>query len=114
VNQTYNIDALADHMSLHNTPFSKGVIKGILTDMVSCIHELVLDGTAVKLDNLAIFSVGMQTEPADTAEDWTVSSHLKTYKLRARATGEFTKAELNSVVTSKEANYYEYNKKEDE
>jgi len=31
-------------MSNHNTPFSKGAIKGMLTDMVVCIKELLLEG----------------------------------------------------------------------
>jgi len=112
INQSVNIDGLAHHMSQHNTPFSKGVIKGMLTDMVACIHELVLNGTAVKIDDLAIFSVGIEAMPADTAEDWSIASHLRSYKLRARATGEFSRAELNAVATSKEAAHYEYNKKE--
>ena len=32
-----DIDKLAQHMADHNTPFSKGAIKGIITDMVNCI-----------------------------------------------------------------------------
>ena len=59
VTETIGIDELAEHMSSHNTPFSKGAIKGLLTDMVSCVKELVLQNKAVKIDNLAIFSIGM-------------------------------------------------------
>ncbi len=40
-------------MSNHNTPYSSGVIKGVLADMVSCTKELILDGKNVKLDELA-------------------------------------------------------------
>ena len=36
VTETIGIDELAEHMASHNTPFSKGAIKGLLTDMVSC------------------------------------------------------------------------------
>lgn len=39
VTQTYGLDELAEHMESHNTPFSKGAIKGMLTDMVSCVRE---------------------------------------------------------------------------
>ena len=49
VTQTYGLDELAEHMESHNTPFSKGAIKGMLTDMVSCVRELVLQGIAVKI-----------------------------------------------------------------
>ena len=56
VNQTIDLEQLAEHMANHNTPYSKGAILGVLTDMVNCIRELVLDGNAVKIPNLAIFS----------------------------------------------------------
>ena len=59
VTETIGIDELAEHMASHNTPFSKGAIKGLLTDMVSCVKELVLQNKAVKIDNLAIFSIGI-------------------------------------------------------
>ena len=32
-------DQLAEHMSKHNTPYSKGVIAGVLRDMASCVKE---------------------------------------------------------------------------
>lgn len=60
VTQTYGLDELAEHMESHNTPFSKGAIKGMLTDMVSCVRELVLQGIAVKIPDLAIFSIGIK------------------------------------------------------
>ena len=44
IEETLNLDGLADHMSNHNSPFSKGTIKGLLTDMVNCIKEELLDG----------------------------------------------------------------------
>ena len=62
INETLDIEALAKHMSKHNTPFSPGVIKGVLADMVTCIKELILDGKNVKLDDLAIFSVGIVSD----------------------------------------------------
>ena len=52
ITQTYDIDQLVDHMASHNTPFSRGAIKGMITDMVACIRELVLQGIAVKSNNL--------------------------------------------------------------
>ena len=49
ITQTVDIDGLAEHMASHNTPFSKGAIKGMITDMVSCVKELTLQGFAVKM-----------------------------------------------------------------
>ena len=53
--ETYDTEMLAKHMSTHNTPYSPGVIHGVLKDMIACIKELLLDGKNVKLDDLAIF-----------------------------------------------------------
>ena len=60
VEETVNLSNLAKHMASHNTPFSAGVIKGLLTDMINCIKELLLEGKNVKIDDLAIFSLGNQ------------------------------------------------------
>ncbi len=62
ITQTVDIDGLAEHMASHNTPFSKGAIKGMITDMVSCVKELTLQGFAVKIDDLAIFSIGIRNK----------------------------------------------------
>ena len=35
IEETVNLDGLSEHMSNHNSPFSKGVIKGLLTDKSS-------------------------------------------------------------------------------
>lgn len=106
VNQTIGIDELAQHMSQHNTPFSKGAIKGVLTDMVACIRELTLEGTAIKIPDLAIFSVGINTSGANSADDFTVAQNVKAFHLRARATGVFTRKELESAVKLSEQDVY--------
>ena len=104
VTQTLGIDGLATHMSSHNTPFSPGAIKGMLTDMVICIRELALQGIAVKIDNLAIFSIGIKNKQgADTEKDFSVAKNIEGVKLRARATGELVADRLNLDATLKKA-----------
>ncbi len=102
VNETKGIDELAEHMANHNTPYSKGAIKGILTDMVVCIKELVLNGIAVKIDDLAIFSVGIKTKAADSAKAFSAATNVLSYHLRARATGQFTRKQLSLAGEIKE------------
>ena len=76
ITQTVGIDGLAEHMASHNTPFSKGAIKGMITDMVSCIKELTLQGFAVKIDDLAIFSIGIRNkEGAASEKEFTIVYH---------------------------------------
>ncbi len=107
ISETLDITALAKHMANHNTPFSPGVIKGVLADMVACIKELILDGKNVKLDDLAIFSVGIVSDHgAESAQAFKVSEHVKGLKLRARATGELSNEQINLAGQLKEAMPY--------
>lgn len=94
-------------MSNHNTPYSSGVIKGVLADMVSCTKELILDGKNVKLDDLAIFSVGIVSKKgAQSAADFSLANNVKGLKLRARATGELSNAQINLDGQLKESSLY--------
>ena len=107
IEETYDTERLAKHMANHNTPNSAGVVKGVLTDMISCIKELILDGKNVKLDDLAIFSVGIVSRKgAASAADFTLADNVKGLKLRARATGELSNAQINLEGQMKEAAVY--------
>ena len=118
IGKTVNVDELARHMSEHNTPYSKGAIKGVLTDMIGCIRELMLEGKAVKLDGLAIFSAGIKTKKkgAPTSEDFSTTKHIDSVYMRARATGEFTRQELTKAgnVTELPKNFTDYHEEDDE
>ena len=104
VNETYDLDKLAEHMSSHNTPFSKGAITGMLTDMVSCVRELVLQGIAVKIPDLAIFSIGIKNkEGAASEKEFSITKNIAGLKLRARGTGEFKANSLNLDASLKKA-----------
>lgn len=100
-----DVDALAAHMAAHNTPFSKGAIKGILTDMVSCIKEILLDGKTVKLADLAIFSLGLHCKGADDAESATVQN-IRGYSFNARGTGVLASQKLVNDIRLKELDEY--------
>ena len=104
IEETVTLDGLAEHMSSHNTPYSKGAITGMLTDMVSCIKELLLEGKNVKIADLAIFSLGIKNNGGAVSEDvFTVTKNIKGVKLRARATGELIAKSLNLEATLKKA-----------
>ena len=119
--RTMSIDDMAKHMAEHNTPFSVGTIAGILKDFVACTREQCLNGNTVKIDNLAIFKCSLEangmkiqegykivgglgglpaTKNADgtpRTPDYTKESQyaVKSAKLLAQATGDFTRSELN-------------------
>ncbi len=105
--EMYSLDKLADHMSQHNTPYSKGVIKGIMTDMVSCMRHLLLDGHSIKIDDLAIFKAKVMTSPADSYEKFDCGSNVRGVKLSIYATGESARAALSGDATTQLSKYSE-------
>ena len=98
--ETKGIDYLAEFLHNSNTPFSAGAIKGILTDAVKGIKQILLLGFNVKLDNLAIFSIGIKNkEGAATEEEFSTAKNIAGVRLRSRATGELNSANLNLDAT---------------
>ena len=110
--QVYDLEDLAEHMAQHDTPFSKGVIYGVLTDMVECIQELTLQGVSVKIPDLAIFSVGFKSTGAESVKEFNAAENIKAYKLRARATGQYKPQLLKQKVNVR--HYGEYKVSTDE
>ena len=77
ISDKMSLDQLAQHMSDHNSPFSKGVIKGILTDAVSCIRHLLLEGKKVSLGDMGDFYPEIACEGAATPDAFTASNIKK-------------------------------------
>ena len=113
--QTLSVQDMAKHMAEHNTMFSEGSICGILIDFVKCVREMVLMGNTVKIDNLAIFKATVEANALevlyDAENDKTATAAIgtlpagaktgnavKTVKLLAQSTGDFTRDELRKDV----------------
>ena len=116
ITETVDLTGLAKHMSAHNSIYPAGVIKGLLTDMVSCVKELLLEGKNVKLDDLGIFSLGIKNRKggAESEDDFTVAENITGVKYRARSTGELMPKNLNLVARMKRATVLDYKKPEDD
>lgn len=106
--ETFGIKEMAKHMEEHNTPFSAGTIEGILTDFVKCIREQILNGNTVKIDDLAIFKVSVESnayetfgnqdkdgKPTAIAKLGEGNAVVRSTKLLAQATGEMMRERLN-------------------
>ena len=121
--KTLGIHDMALHMADHHSPFSAGTIEGILRDFVKCTREQCLNGNSVKIDDLAIFKCSINANGMSLAANYKVVAGLgeipkhgpdgqgqpdftkqaqyavESARLLAQATGEFTKKELNEVVS---------------
>ena len=100
--RTIDFEDLVTHMSEHNSPYSRGVIHGVLTDMLDCVKELVLDGKSVRLGDLGLFSVGLKTTGAKSRDRWSVATHVQGVTLNVRNTKTWSNAELRKNTTLQE------------
>lgn len=105
-NGTIEFEDFITHMSEHNSPYSRGVIQGVLTDMLDCLQEMVLNGKSVRVGDLGLFSLGMSSLPADTREEWTATK-VKDVHLIVRNTKTWSNAELRKKVTFRELTPYD-------
>ena len=103
VEDTVDLAALAQHMEQHNTGFSEAMCLGMMTAMVKCIKEQLLEGKNVKIDNLAIFSVGIRNKVGAKTEAEFSAANISGVKLRARATGTLSNANLNTAASMRKA-----------
>lgn len=107
VEETMNLADLAHHMEEHNSGFSEAMCTGVMKAMVKCIKEQILSGKNVKIDDLAIFSVGIRnSKGADKEEDFLPSNNIAGVKLRARATGVLRNSNLNLDATLRKVGAY--------
>ena len=96
--ETYDLVKLSEHMANHNSPFSKGTIYGVLKDMVACVNELCLDSKKVKLDGLAIFSLGLKSTGTVTPDQFNAGKNITSAHVNALGIGEFSKRQLDLTV----------------
>ncbi len=113
--QAMTIQDMARHMAEHNTVFSESSILGVLTDFVKCVRGMVLMGNTVKIENLAIFKATVEANALEVlydaeqdkvatasigtlAEGQKTGAAVKTVKLLAQSTGDFTRDELKKDV----------------
>lgn len=116
--EVVDIEDIALHMQAHNTPFSTGTIIGLLNDFVQCVHEQLLDGKTVKINNLAMLSLsadsnafdsigavspttgrtGVRAEAGTPDDNDTTQPAIKALRLQATATGN-----MRSRLITKEA-----------
>ena len=88
IHESLDLDAFCKHIADHNSPFSKGTVKGILTDAVSCLREQLLAGNKVKMGDLGDFHVELACEGAVTTDDFS-AANIKEVNVRWTPSRDF-------------------------
>ena len=68
VHELVEFDEFINHMANHHCVFSEGVIRGVLIEMELCLRELLLEGKAVRMDDLGIFALSIANKPGGAAQ----------------------------------------------
>ena len=105
VHELVEFDEFIEHMANHHCVFSEGTIKGVLIEMQSCLRELLLEGKAVRLDELGIFALGLETQGEDTSAKFTNDS-IKAVRMNLYLGKRFRARELYAEAKFKEADKY--------
>jgi len=68
VREIWELDKFCKHIASHNSGYSRGMVKAILSDMCDCLVEQLLNGNKIKLGEFGIFSLSISCEGAESLE----------------------------------------------
>ena len=88
-----SFDEFVAHIASHNSPYSRGVVNGVLMDTLDCLQELILDGKSVRFADLGLFSLGMSSRAEQTKKAVSAQS-IEDVHLIVRNTRTWSNAEL--------------------
>lgn len=74
VNEIWSLEKFAKHIADHNGVYSRGTVKGVLSDMCECLVEQLLNGNKIQLGELGTFGISISSTPAETLEKFTAKN----------------------------------------
>ena len=91
-----SFEEFVDHISSHNSPYSRGTVHGVMMDMLDCMKELILDGKSVRLGDLGLFSIGMSSR-GEVSRDKVNSASVQDIHLLVKNTKNWSNSELKKL-----------------
>ena len=91
-----NFEEFVDHISSHNSPYSRGTVHGVMMDMLDCMKELILDGKSVRLGDLGLFSIGMSSH-GEVSRDKVSAASVEGIHLLVKNTKTWSNSELKKL-----------------
>ena len=74
VNKVLTFDEFVKHIAEHNGVFSRGTVKGVVSDTCTCLVEMLLNGFKVEFGELGTFGISLSCDPADTLKDFSADN----------------------------------------
>ena len=74
VTKVMSFDEFVKHIADHNGVFTRGTVKGVVSDTCSCLVEMLLNGYKVQFGELGIFGISLTCVPADSLDKFTAAN----------------------------------------
>ena len=89
---------LARILCTHGLALSEGTVIGVIRDLANVIRQQMMEGVAVKIDNLAIFKCSVESRGIDDLRDFSVETAVKRVTFCAQPTGATLSSRLTEAV----------------
>ena len=97
-----SFDEFVSHISEHNGVFSRGTVKGVVSDTCTCLVEHLLIGYKVQFGELGAFGLTLSCDPAPSLKEFSVDN-IKEVNILFTPGPDFenlrSKAEFNLVTS---------------
>ena len=101
VSEVMSFRKFVQHIADHGG-YTRGKVKGVLSDMCTCLVEMLLEGKKVQLDELGDFWISLSSEGAETVEKFS-SNNIKAVNIVFTPGIDFenliSKAEFETVAS---------------
>ncbi len=74
VTKVMTFDEFVKHIADHNGVFTRGTVKGVVSDTCSCLVEMLLNGYKVQFGELGVFGISITCDPAETLTKFTADN----------------------------------------
>lgn len=102
VSKVMSFDEFVKHIADHNGVFTRGTVKGVVSDTCTCLVEQLLNGCKVQFGELGTFGISILCEPAETLKEFT-AKNIKEVNILFTPGVDFEnlagKAEFNQVAS---------------
>ena len=102
VSEVWTLEKFSKHIADHNGVFSRGTVKGVLSDMCECLVEQLLNGNKIQLGELGTFGISINSEGAESIDKFT-SKNIKEVRIIFTPGADFEnmigRADFNMVAS---------------
>ncbi len=102
VSEIWTLEKFSKHIADHNGVYSRGTVKGVISDMCECLVEQMLNGNKVQLGELGTFGISISSVGAESIDKFT-SKNIKSVNILFTPGADFenlrSKAEFVPVAS---------------